>query len=77
MSLDDRLNNRWLHKHQTSAEEIQALLHSAEEDLRSAQVKGIAAGWKLNMAYAASLRHARAALYACGFRPGREREQAG
>ena len=26
------------------------------------------------MAYTASLRYARAALYACGFRPGRERE---
>jgi uncharacterized protein (UPF0332 family) len=74
MSLDDRLNNGWLHKHQTSAEEIQALLHSAEEDLRSAQVEGIAAGWKLNMAYASSLRYARAGLCACGFRPGRERE---
>ncbi|MFH1740007.1 MAG: HEPN domain-containing protein [bacterium] len=74
MSLDDWLNNRWIHRHETGAEEIQALLHSAEEDLRSAKVKGIAAGWKLNMAYTASLRYARAALYACGFRPGRERE---
>jgi len=74
MSLENWLNNRWIHNHETSAEEIQALLHSAEEDLRSAQVKGIAAGWILNMAYTASLRYARAALYACGFRPGRERE---
>jgi len=74
MSLDDWLNNRWIHRHETSAEEIQALLHSAEEDLRSAQVKGIAAGWKLNMAFTASLRYARVALYTCGFRPGRERE---
>ena len=74
MSLDDWLNNRWIHRHETGAEEIRALLHSAEEDLRSAQVKGIAAGWKLNMAYTASLRLARAALYACGYRPGRERE---
>jgi hypothetical protein len=74
MSLEDWLNNRWIHSHETSAEEIEALLHSAEEDLRSAKVKGIAAGWILNMAYTASLRYARAALYACGFRPGRERE---
>ena len=74
MSLDDWLNSRWVHRHETSAEEIQALLSSAEEDLRSAQIKGIAAGWKLNMAYTAALRYARAALYASGFRPGRERE---
>jgi len=74
MSLEDWLNNRWIHSHETSAEEIQALLHSAEEDLRSAQVKGIAAGWRLNMGYTAALRYARAALYACGYRPGRERE---
>ena len=74
MSLEDWLNNRWIHSHETSAEEIQALLHSAEEDLRSAHVKEIAAGWKLNMAYTASLRYARATLYACGYRPGRERE---
>lgn len=74
MSLEDWLNNRWLHAHETSADEIQALLHSAEEDIRSAEIKGIAAGWKLNMAYTAALRYARAALYACGYRPGRERE---
>lgn len=74
MSLENWLNNRWLHIHETSAEEIQALLHSAEEDLRSANIEEIAAGWKLNMAYTACLRYARVALYACGYRPGRERE---
>jgi len=74
MNLDDWLNDRWLHKHETSAEEIQALLHSAEEDIRSAGIEGIAAGWKLNMSYTAALRYARAALYTCGYRPARERE---
>lgn len=74
MSLHDWLNNRWLHRHETSAEEIQALLHSAEEDIRSAEIAGIAAGWRLNMSYTAALRYARAALYACGYRPTRERE---
>jgi len=74
MSLDDWLNNRWLHRHETSAEEIKALLHSAEEDIRSAEIAGIAAGWRLNMGYTAALRYARAALYACGYRPARERE---
>lgn len=74
MSLDDWLINRWLHRYETSAEEIQALLHSAEEDIRSAQIKGIATGWRLNMGYTAALRYARAALYACGYRPARERE---
>jgi hypothetical protein len=74
MSLEDWLSNKWIHSHRTSAEEIQALLQSAEEDLRSAEAPGIAAGWRLNMAYTASLRYARVALYACGYRPGRERE---
>ena len=74
MSLDDWLNNRWLHRHETSVEEIKALLHSAEEDIRSAQIEGIAAGWRLNMGYTAALRYARVALYACGYRPVRERE---
>jgi uncharacterized protein (UPF0332 family) len=74
MSLVDWLNNRWVHSHETSAEEIQALLHSAEEDIRSAGIDGIAPGWRLNMGYTAALRYARAALYACGYRPARERE---
>ncbi|MEK7775108.1 MAG: hypothetical protein AAB305_04400 [Candidatus Zixiibacteriota bacterium] len=74
MSLDDWLSNRWLHVHATSPEEIQALLHSAEEDIRSAEARGIATGWRLNMAYTAALRYARVALYVCGYRPGRERE---
>ncbi len=74
MSLADWLNNRWLHQHDTSTEEIQALLRSAEEDIRSAEIKGIASGWRLNMAYTAALRYARAALYVSGYRPGRERE---
>jgi uncharacterized protein (UPF0332 family) len=74
MSLDDWLNNRWLHRHKTSVEEIKMLLHSAEEDVRSAEIGGIAAGWRLNMGYTAALRYARAALYACGYRPARERE---
>ena len=74
MGLEDWLNDRWLHPHETSTEEIQALLHSAEEDIRSAEIEGIAAGWRLNMAYTAALRYARAALYVCGYRPGRERE---
>jgi len=74
MSLEGWLNNRWLHRYETSAEEIQALLHSAEEDIRSAEITGIAAGWRLNMSCTATLRYARAALYACGYRPARERE---
>jgi uncharacterized protein (UPF0332 family) len=74
MSLEDWLKNDWLRVHSTSAEEIQALLRSADEDLRSARIEGVAAGWKLNMAYTAALRCARATLYACGYRPGRERE---
>jgi hypothetical protein len=65
MGLDDWLNNQWLHRHEISAEEIQALLYSAEEDIRSAEIEGITAGWRLNMAYAA-LRYAEPHCIAVG-----------
>jgi HEPN domain-containing protein len=74
MSLEQWLENRWIHEHQTSAEEIRSLLSSAAEDLRGAESAEVAAGWRLAMAYTASLRYARAALAAAGYRSGRERE---
>ena len=74
MTLEDWLTNRWLHAHESSAEEIAALLKSADEDLRNAGIEGVSAGWRLNMAYTAALRFARAALYARGYRPSHERE---
>ncbi len=74
MTLEDWLNNRWLHAHESSAEEIASLLKSADEDLRNAGIGEVSAGWRLNMAYTAALRFARAALYAQGYRPSHERE---
>lgn len=74
MTLELWLQNKWIHEHKTSAAEICALLGSAAEDLRSSESKDIDPGWKLAMAYTSSLRCARAALAASGYRPGRERE---
>jgi uncharacterized protein (UPF0332 family) len=74
MSLENWLQNKWLQVHETSAQEIEALLRSASNDLRSAGSEGISDSWRLSMAYTAALRYARAALYASGYRPARERE---
>ena len=72
MSLHDWLANSWLVEHDTSAEEIAALLAIVERDLANAQVAGLSADWKLNIAYNAALQAATAGLAAAGFRAARE-----
>jgi uncharacterized protein (UPF0332 family) len=74
MSLEDWKTDKWIHAHVTSAQEIQELLKSADEDLRNARLKDVSPAWSLSMAYTAALRYARAALFSAGYRPGRERE---
>ncbi len=74
MSLDDWLNNRWLELHRTTPAEIATLLRKAEEDMLSARQEVVSAGWRLTMAYTSALTSARIALYATGYRPGRDRE---
>ena len=48
MSLADWLNNSWLVKHESSAEEIAALLAIVERDLADATLAGLSEDWKLN-----------------------------
>ena len=74
MTLENWQTNNWIHKHQTTAGEIRGLLDSADEDLRSVAIPELGMAWKLSIAYTASLRFARIALYVSGYRPGRERE---
>jgi len=66
------LENNWLVKHRTSAEEIASLLAIVERDLSNSQVAGLSPDWRLNIAYNAALQAAGAALAAAGFRAARE-----
>ncbi|MBI4206686.1 MAG: hypothetical protein HY527_16820 [Betaproteobacteria bacterium] len=68
----DWLRNSWLTEHETSPEEIAALLAIVERDLANAAIAGLSADWKLNIAYNAALQAATAALAASGYRAARE-----
>ncbi len=72
MSLRDWQKHNWLVEHQTSAEEVGALLSLVERDLANARVAGLSPDWKLNIAYNAALQAATALLAASGFRAARE-----
>ncbi len=71
MSLSDLRRAGWLTEHETTREEIAALLALADRDLRESQTPGLGADWRLNIAYNGALQAATAALAACGFRVGR------
>lgn len=71
MTLQSWLNSGWLKEHETSTEEIQALLEKVERDINEASKKEITADWRLAIAYNACLGSATIALRASGFRiPG-------
>ena len=72
MSLRDWQRNSWLVQHQSSADEIAALLAIVERDLANARLPELADDWKLSIAYNAGLQAATAALAAAGFRAARE-----
>jgi hypothetical protein len=72
VSLRDWQKNSWLVEHESSSEEIAALLAIVERDLANAKVAGLAEDWRLSIAYNAALQAATAALGASGFRAARE-----
>jgi len=72
MSLKNWRDNGWLADHKTSAQEISDLLAVAERDLKDSSASGISADWQLAIAYNAALQAATAALFASGYRAGRE-----
>lgn len=72
MSLHDWQKNSWLVTHETSTQEITALLAIVARDLANAGLVGLAEDWKLNIAYNAALQAATAALAAAGYRAARE-----
>lgn len=68
MTLQSWLSNGWLKKHETSTEEIQALLEKVERDIKEASKEEITADWRLSIAYNACLGSATIALRASGYR---------
>jgi hypothetical protein len=70
--LADWLKNNWLVEHESSVEEITALLAIVERDLANATLTGLSEDWKLGIAYNAALQAATAALAAAGYRAVRE-----
>ena len=71
MSLRDLQKAGWLTEHESSREEISALLALADRDIEASQTPGLGPDWRLNIAYNAALQVATAALAAGGFRAGR------
>jgi hypothetical protein len=72
MSLKRYLDNGWLRRHQTSAEEVRQLIGIADRDIAQSGVEGLAAVWRLSIAYNATLQLSIAALAASGFQPERQ-----
>jgi hypothetical protein len=68
MSLQSWLQNSWLVRHTTGAEEIANLLRISDRDLAACKAKELPADWKLAIAYNAGLQAATAALAAAGYR---------
>ncbi len=68
MSLERWLQEKYLERHQTSAEEIANLFRIADRDIAQAGLPGLNPDWMLNIAYNAALQLAIAALAAAGYR---------
>ncbi len=71
MSLTLYLQNTWIRRHETSAEEIAELLAIAERDIQQSQIPALGPEWRLSIAYNAALQLAVAALAAEGFQAER------
>jgi len=71
MSLADWRKSGKIQKHQSSEQEIAALLAVADRELADAGIAGVSADGRFRAAYNAVLSLATAALHACGYRtPG-------
>ena len=69
MSLQDWLDNGWLHPHQTSPQELADLLSVADRDFANAQIDGLSDDWKFGIAYNAVLKLCTMMLFDAGYRP--------
>jgi hypothetical protein len=68
MGLEDWFRNGWIEKHETTPEELEQLLLAADQDICNAELIGLSADWRHNIAYNAALRCATAALATAGYR---------
>ena len=69
MSLQQWASNGWLRSHQSSKQEVSALLEIVERDLKDANSDDISTDWKFGIAYNAALKLCTILLYAEGYRP--------
>ncbi len=72
MSLKQWEQYHWLVRHESSTEEIRALLAIADRDIAASQVEGLPLDWRLNIAHNALLQTATALLAAAGYRAERD-----
>ena len=67
MSLNQWVDNGWLHRHKTSQEEIKNLVMIIDRDLKDTK-RGISDDWRFGIAYNAALKLCMILLYAEGFK---------
>ena len=51
MSLANYLNNKWIHRHESSLDEIRRLLAVADRDIQQSQTTGLGPEWRFDIAY--------------------------
>jgi len=73
MSLTTWLENRWLVEHESSPQEAAGLLAVVDRDLADAEIEGLSADRRLEIAYNAALQLAILALAAEGYRAARDK----
>jgi hypothetical protein len=67
MSLESYLNNKWIHRHESSVDEIRRLFSVADRDIQQSQTAGLGPEWRFDIAYNSALQSATASLAAAGF----------
>ncbi len=67
MSLDQWLQNGWIHRHDPTMPEIQKLLQVVERERSDARAQGISVDGKFEHAYTAALQLCVLALHAAGY----------
>lgn len=72
MSLQDYVLNSWIHRHESSAEEIRTLFAVADRDIQQSQTPGLGPEWRFDIAYNSALQSSTAALAAAGYRAERQ-----
>jgi hypothetical protein len=72
MSLETYLRNNWIHRHESSVDEIRRLISVADRDIQQSQTSGLGPEWRFDIAYNSALQSATASLAAAGFQAERQ-----